>query len=76
MAFFLRPYRQLATLLKVPVILVPRVVIAATAATAIKAAINPYSIAVTPDSSLIRFMKSVRKRFLLRFRKQRTQKMR
>jgi len=46
-----------------------RVFIAAIAATAISAAINAYSIAVTPDSSLIRFAKRVRKRFLLGFAK-------
>ena len=40
--------------------LVPTRVKAAIAATAINAAINAYSIAVTPDPSLIRFAKSVR----------------
>jgi hypothetical protein len=39
--------------------LVPTSVKAAIAATAINAAINEYSIAVTPDSFLIRYKKSV-----------------
>ena len=38
----------------------PTRVKAAIAATAINAAINAYSIAVTPNSCLIRFVKSVR----------------
>ena len=47
-------YRLAATWLKVPLKLVPTVVMTATAATAISAAIKPYSIAVTPLSSLTR----------------------
>jgi hypothetical protein len=47
-------YRLAATWLKVPLKLVPTVVMTATAATAISAAIRPYSIAVTPLSSLTR----------------------
>lgn len=56
--------------------LLPTEVKAAIAATAISAAINPYSIAVTPDSSLIRLVKRVRKRVLLGLRKQSHAKMR
>jgi hypothetical protein len=48
---------------KVPLRLVPTAFIAAIAATAISAAISPYSIAVTPDSFLIRFVKSSRNLF-------------
>src|SRR5713226_6466516 len=53
-------YSLLAMVVKVLLRLVPTKVNAAIAATAINAAINAYSIAVTPDSSLIRFAKSVR----------------
>jgi hypothetical protein len=38
---------------------------AAIAATAINAAINAYSIAVTPDSSLAKFIRSLRNEILL-----------
>jgi hypothetical protein len=47
-------YRLEATVLKVPLKLVPTVPMMATAATAISEAISPYSIAVTPLSSLSR----------------------
>src|SRR5262249_45791824 len=47
-------YRLAATLLKVPLKLVPTVPMMVMAATAISAAISPYSIAVTPLSSLTR----------------------
>ena len=47
------------TAVNVLVNLVPSVVIAAIAATAIRAAIRPYSIAVAPDSSLAKRVKSV-----------------
>ena len=46
--------------------LVPTRVKAAIAATAINAAINAYSMAVTPDSSRIKLERMVRKRILLR----------
>ena len=59
----------LATRLKVLLRSVPTSVKAAIAATAINAAINAYSIAVTPDSSLIRFIRSVRNPILLGFKK-------
>jgi len=60
-------YRQLAMLLNVVLRLVPIKLNAAIAATAISAAIRAYSIAVTPDWSLIRFEKNVRNSvFLLR----------
>ena len=49
-----RPYRLLATVLNVLVKLVPTDVIIAMAATAISAAIRPYSIAVTPLSFSMR----------------------
>jgi hypothetical protein len=65
-------YRQLATLLKVLLRLVPTAVKAAIAATAINAAINAYSIAVTPDSSLISFIR-VRNRILLGLKYNRAQ---
>jgi len=65
--FYLFAYIQLATSAKVPLMLPPRVDIAAIAATATNAAISAYSIAVTPNSSLIRLVKRVRKRFLLGF---------
>src|SRR5205823_12671072 len=45
-------YRLLATVPNTAFKLVPTVVIVATAATAIRAAINPYSIAVAPSSFL------------------------
>src|SRR5262249_26054185 len=51
-------YRLAATLLKVPLRLVPTVPMIVTAAKAISAAISPYSIAVTPDSSLISLVKN------------------
>src|ERR1700691_2793995 len=44
-------YRLVATLLKVVFRLVPRVVTALMMTTATRAAIRPYSMAVTPDSS-------------------------
>ena len=47
--------------------LVPTKVNAVIAATAINAAINAYSIAVTPDWSLTIFIRSVRNRILLGF---------
>ena len=57
-------YRQAATVEKVLLKLVPTTLNAAIAPTAINAAINAYSMAVTPDSFLIRFMR-VRNRILL-----------
>lgn len=63
-------YSLLATVLKVLLRSVPTSVKAPIAATAINAAINAYSIAVTPDSSLIRLIKRLRKRFLLSLGKQ------
>lgn len=48
--------------------LVPTRLKAAIAATAINAAIKAYSMAVTPDSSRIKFERRVRKRILLRVR--------
>jgi hypothetical protein len=57
-------YRQAATFEKVVLRLVPTTLNAAIAPTAINAAINAYSMAVTPDSFLIRFMR-VRNRILL-----------
>ena len=62
------PYSLLATRLKVLLRLVPTKLNAAIAATAINAAINAYSIAVTPESSLTRLMR-VRNRILLCFGK-------
>jgi hypothetical protein len=59
------PYSLLAMVVKVLLRLVPTKVNAVIAATAINAAINAYSIAVTPDSSLTSFMISVRNRILL-----------
>jgi hypothetical protein len=50
--------------------LVPTRVKGAIAATAINAAINAYSIAVTPDSSLTKFVTSLRKEFSLVQQKQ------
>jgi hypothetical protein len=47
-------YRLAATWLKVPLKLVPTVPMMVTAATAMSAAINPYSIAVTPRLSVIK----------------------
>src|SRR5215212_10001514 len=47
------------TVWNVLVNLVPRVVIAEVAATAIRAAMRPYSIAVAPDSSVAKRVKSV-----------------
>jgi hypothetical protein len=57
-------------LLKVVLRLVPTTLKAAIAATAINAAIKPYSIAVTPASSFSRAVKSVRNRILLVFEMQ------
>ena len=48
--------------------LVPTEVNAAIAAIAIRAAIRPYSIAVTPASSRINFVKHIRIDFSLRFK--------
>ena len=53
-------YSLAATVLKVVLTSVPIRIKEAIAATAINAAINAYSIAVTPDSSLTKFMRSVR----------------
>ena len=50
-------FTELLTLVKVPDKFVPRLVIAVIAATAIKAAIRPYSIAVAPSSFLKIFLK-------------------
>jgi hypothetical protein len=50
-----RVYRSLATKLNTLLRLVPRAVIAAMAAIAISAAISPYSIAVTPRLSSVRW---------------------
>jgi hypothetical protein len=50
--------RWVATVVKVPVRLVPTVPITVTAATAISAAMRPYSIAVTPDWFLRSFVKA------------------
>jgi len=57
-----QPYRLLETAVNVLLRPVPTKVIAAMAATAISAAISPYSIAVTPDSFFIKFVKSVSNR--------------
>jgi hypothetical protein len=73
---FLFAYRQFAILVKVPLMLPWRVVSAVINNTASNAAINAYSIAVTPDSSLIRLAKRVRKRFLLGLQEQSHAKMR
>jgi hypothetical protein len=56
---FSKSYSLAATVLKVLLRLVPTRVKAAIAATAINAAINAYSIAVTPDSSLTKFVRSL-----------------
>jgi len=61
------PYSLVATLLKVLLRLVPTVVMMVTAATAIRAAISPYSTAVTPVSSPISFVKNARIGFFLWF---------
>jgi hypothetical protein len=61
------PYSLAATLLNVLLRLVPTVVIMVTAATAIRAAISPYSTAVTPVSSSISFVKNARIDFRLWF---------
>ena len=53
-----RAYMLLSRLVKAELRLLPIAVQAATQTTAIKAAINPYSIAVTPDLSLKRSLKS------------------
>jgi len=58
-------YRAAATLLKVVLRLVPTDPMMAMATTTIIAAISAYSIAVTPDSSLISFVNSVRNWILL-----------
>jgi hypothetical protein len=52
-------YKLVATLLKVVFRLVPRVVMALMMTTATRAAIKPYSMAVTPDSSRKRFTRVV-----------------
>src|SRR5262249_8351895 len=57
-------YRLLATWLKTPLRLVPTVPMTTTAATAISAAIRPYSMAVTPRLSLIRQRKNWKLRIL------------
>jgi len=57
-------YSLLAIVVNVLLRLVPTRLNAAIAATAINAAINAYSIAVTPDSSLTKLMR-VRNRILL-----------
>ena len=57
---FLGRYMSPATLLKMPVRLLPTAVNAPIAATAIKAAIKPYSIAVAPLSSFKSFKSFVR----------------
>jgi hypothetical protein len=61
------PYSLPAIMVKVLLRLEPTKVNAAIAATAINAAIKAYSIAVTPDSSLNIFKRSVRNRILLGF---------
>jgi hypothetical protein len=53
----------LPVLLKVPLRLVPSIPMMLMAATAISAAISPYSIAVTPALSLISFQKNARNGF-------------
>ena len=55
--------------LKVVLRLVPTSVKAAIAATAINAAINAYSIAVTPDWSFAEFVRSLRNGIFLDFNK-------
>jgi hypothetical protein len=64
-AFPSEAYSFAAMALNVVLRLVPTRVKAAIAATAINAAINAYSIAVTPDSSLTKFVKSLRNGFSL-----------
>ena len=59
--------------LKVVLRLVPTRLNAAIAATAINAAINPYSIAVTPDSSLMTLVKNIGEPNLFVWGKQRAQ---
>jgi hypothetical protein len=66
-------YNLLATRLNSTPSWPPRNVKAPIAATATNAAINAYSIAVTPDSSLIILIRSVRNRILLGFKKHRAQ---
>ena len=58
-------YSLAAMVLNVVLRLVPTRVKAAIAATAINAAINAYSIAVTPDWSLTKFVTSLRNEILL-----------
>jgi hypothetical protein len=58
-------YSLAAMVLNVVLRLVPTKVKAAIAATAINAAINAYSIAVTPDSSLTKFLRRLRNGILL-----------
>ena len=58
-------YNWLAIELKVLMRPVPTNCIAAIAATAINAAMSAYSMAVTPDPSLISFKKSARNRVIL-----------
>jgi len=57
------PYNLVATVLKVLLRLPPTVPMMVTAATAISAAISPYSIAVTPGSSWISLVKKARAGF-------------
>lgn len=57
-------YRLVATVLKTPLRFVPTVPMTVTAATAINAAIRPYSMAVAPHSSLKIFAK-ILKTFIL-----------
>lgn len=47
-------YSELATVLNVPLRLVPTVATTPMMTTAMRAAISPYSMAVTPDSSVIK----------------------
>src|SRR5271166_3905516 len=60
-------YSLVLTVLKVLLRLVPTVVMIVTAATAISAAIRPYSIAVTPDWSATSLVKNARIGFSCRF---------
>lgn len=56
----MEPYNLVGTVLKVLLRLPPTVPIMVTAATAISAAISPYSVAVTPGSSWISLVKKAR----------------
>ncbi len=62
------PYSLPATVLKLVLISVPIMMNEAIAATAINAAINVYSIAVTPDSSLVKVERTLRNDTLLAFK--------